>query len=133
MAMLPITIRKRTIDNADVETIQSTVDRHWDKGRKHISRVLCRQWNWRQPNGRLKDMACREIMLTLNRKGLISLPPPLNNANNHKRNKTIPTTASFTIIIIWGIVRLSAIISSISLISVTARWPAWVGDRQPGR
>ena len=87
--MLPITIRKRTIDKADVETIQATVDRHWDKGRKHISRVLCRQWNWLQPNGRLKDMACREILLTLNRKGLITLPPPLNNANNHKRNKTI--------------------------------------------
>jgi len=35
-------------------------------------------------------MACREILLTLKRKGLITLPPPLNNANNHKRNKTIP-------------------------------------------
>jgi hypothetical protein len=35
-------------------------------------------------------MACREILLTLNRKGLISLPPPLKNANNHRRNKVIP-------------------------------------------
>jgi hypothetical protein len=35
-------------------------------------------------------MACREILLTLNRKGLISLPPPLKNANNHRRNKIIP-------------------------------------------
>jgi hypothetical protein len=35
-------------------------------------------------------MACREILLTLERKGFISLPPPLTNANNHKRNKTIP-------------------------------------------
>ena len=34
-------------------------------------------------------MACREILVTLNRRGLITLPPPLNNANNHKRNKTI--------------------------------------------
>ena len=34
-------------------------------------------------------MACREILLTLKRKGLITLPPPLHNANNHKRNKTI--------------------------------------------
>jgi hypothetical protein len=45
--------------------------------------------NWRQPNGRLKGMACREILLTLKRKSLIILPLPLCNANNHKRNKTI--------------------------------------------
>lgn len=87
--MLPLTIRKRTIDAPDIEQIQATVNQHWAKGRKHISKVLCRQWRWRQPNGRLKDMACREILLTLKRKNLITLPPPLNNANNHKRNKTI--------------------------------------------
>jgi hypothetical protein len=45
---------------------------------------------WFQPNGRLKDMACRELLLTLNRKGLITLPPRLNNANDDKRNRSIP-------------------------------------------
>lgn len=89
MVMLPLTIRKRTIGQSDIEQIQATVNEHWVKGRKHISKVLCRQWNWHQANGRLKDMACREILLTLKRKALITLPPPLNNANNHKRNKTI--------------------------------------------
>lgn len=88
--MLPLTIRKRTITEADLPPIQATVNCHWDKGRKHISRVLCQEWNWRQPNGRLKDMACREVLLTLNRKGLISLPPRLNSANNDKRNRSIP-------------------------------------------
>jgi hypothetical protein len=88
--MLPITIRKRTITDADIVQIQTTVDTHWDKGRKHISKVLCQQWKWFQPNGRLKDMACREILLTLNRKGLISLPPRLTRANNEKRNRSIP-------------------------------------------
>ena len=44
---------------------------------------------WFQPNGRLKDMACRELLLTLNRKGLITLPPRLTNANNEKRNRSI--------------------------------------------
>jgi hypothetical protein len=41
------------------------------------------------PNGRLKDMACRELLLTLSRLGLITLPPRLNNANNEKRNRSI--------------------------------------------
>jgi len=89
MKMLPITIRKRIIDEAALETIQAAVDAHWDKGRKHISKVLCRQWNWRQPNGQLKDMACREVLLTLERKGLITLPPRLIGAHNDKRNRSV--------------------------------------------
>ena len=35
-------------------------------------------------------MACRELLLTLNRMGLITLPPRLKNANNEKRNRSIP-------------------------------------------
>ena len=88
--MLPLTIRKRTITEEDIVQIQATVDAHWRRGRKHISRVLCRQWQWLQPNGRLKDMACREVLLILNRKGLISLPPRLTSANNEKRNRSVP-------------------------------------------
>ena len=88
--MLPITIRKRTISEADLPLIQTIVDRHWDKGRKHISKILCQEWHWRQPNGRLKDMACRELLLTLSRKGLINLPPRLISAHNDKRNRSIP-------------------------------------------
>ena len=88
--MLPITIRKKTITNTDIVQIQATVNEHWSQGRKHISKVLCRQWKWFQPNGRLKDMACRELLLTLNRKALITLPPRLNSASNEKRNRTIP-------------------------------------------
>ena len=90
MRMLPITIRKRAITADDIVPIQATVNKHWSRGRKHISRVLCRQWKWFQPNGHLKDMACRELLLTLSRKGLITLPPRLRSANNEKRNRTIP-------------------------------------------
>ena len=90
MGMLPICVRKRTISETDIPLIQATVNRHWDKGRKHISKVLCQEWDWRQPNGRLKDMACRELLLTLTRKGLITLPPRLISAHNDKRNRSIP-------------------------------------------
>lgn len=90
MDMLPIIIRKRTITNADIKSIQITVNEHWDKGRTPISKILCQKWNWIQPNGQLKDMACREVLLTLNRKGLLKLPPRQTNAHNEKRNKFIP-------------------------------------------
>lgn len=87
--MLPITIRKRTITESDLKLIQVIVKEYWDKGRTHISEILCKKWNWVQPNGRLKDMACREVLLTLKRKGLITLPPRFNSANNDKRNRSI--------------------------------------------
>lgn len=90
MDMLPITIRKRTITEHDLELIQTTVNEHWDKGRTAISKILCQKWNWIQPNGQLKDMACREVLLTLNRKGLLKLPPRRTSAHNEKRNRSIP-------------------------------------------
>ena len=90
MVMLPITIRKITICQNDLDDIQDTVNKHWDKGRTPISEILCCKWNWRQPNGRLKDMACREVLLTLSRKGFLELPPRKTSAHNEKRNQLIP-------------------------------------------
>lgn len=90
MIMLPITIRKRIIDNEELDLIQATVNQHWAKGRTHISRVLCQKWNWTQPNGRLKDMACRELLLTLFRKDLITLPPAKSVRINQNRNRNVP-------------------------------------------
>jgi hypothetical protein len=83
--MEPLTIRNRTITTNDLKFIQAVVHEHWDKGRTHISRILCQKWNWFQPSGRLKDMACREVLLTLHRKNLLDYPPPINKTYNHKR------------------------------------------------
>ena len=88
--MLPLTIRNRTIDVDEIRFIQQVIDANWDKGRTEISRILCRKWHWRQPNGNLKDMACREVLLTLYRKGLLKYPPGQNNAHNKQRNRFIP-------------------------------------------
>ena len=84
--MLPITIRKRTIASADLEFIQNIIYQNWAKGRTQISKILCRKWNWTQPNDCLKGMACRKILLTLYRKNLINYPPGVHDGNNKKRN-----------------------------------------------
>ncbi|MBC7284637.1 MAG: DUF4338 domain-containing protein [Hoeflea sp.] len=69
-------IRGRHTGKAELDEIRATVERHWDKGRTAISRILCERWDWRQANGLLKDRACRVLLLTLQRKGAICLPPP---------------------------------------------------------
>ena len=90
MEMVPITIRKRVINEPDIALIQYVVSEHWHKGRTQISKIVCQKWGWYQANGRPKDMACREILLTLYRKGLISLPPGKHDGRNLKRNLIIP-------------------------------------------
>ena len=85
--MEPLVIRNRKITDQDLTFIQTVVHEHWDKGRTQISKILCTKWRWVQPSGRLKDMACREVLLTLHRKGLLDYPPPLKKNHNTKRRE----------------------------------------------
>lgn len=69
-----IIIRDRTITDADIELIRTLVDKNRNKNRFDISKLLAKAWQWYQPNGRLKDRACRDILASLERQGLITLP-----------------------------------------------------------
>ena len=66
--------------------------RHWlatEPGwnRSRLSRELCERWNWRNEAGRLKDMACRTLLLKLERRGLIRLPARQGTSPNGLRNR----------------------------------------------
>jgi len=82
-----LVIRGHQVTPNDLALIQCLIQTHWQRGRKSISRELCHHWQWYQPNGNLKDMACRELLLRLERMGLIQLPPRKNSAYNEKRNR----------------------------------------------
>lgn len=83
--MHTITIRNRIINDEVLTQIQKAIDTHWDKGRSHISHILCEKWNWRQTNGSLKGMACRDLLLRLERIDLIKLPPSKRCITNRKK------------------------------------------------
>jgi len=68
-------IRGRQIGVDDLSDIHATIADHWASGRSAISRLLCERWDWRQPNGQLKEMACRALLLSLEAKGALELPP----------------------------------------------------------
>jgi hypothetical protein len=68
-------IRGRQIGVTDLNDIRATIADHWARGRSAISRLLCERWDWRQPNGQLKEMACRALLLSLEAKGALELPP----------------------------------------------------------
>jgi len=92
--MLQKRIRGRIISAADISLIKILVKRYYDKGRKYISEELSRHWQWYQPNGRLKDMSCRYILLWLEDKGYLKLPPRKTESYNEKKGKTKIKVAS---------------------------------------
>jgi len=78
--------RSRDLEPQDICFIQRTISQFYGKGRSHISRALCKAWRWVQPNGKLKEYAARDLLLRLEEKGFIELPPRLRPKNNLKRN-----------------------------------------------
>jgi hypothetical protein len=65
----------RTLTRAQREKLRVWIDAHPDWSRKRLARELCRQWDWRDEHGRLKDFAARSLLLKLAARGLVSLPP----------------------------------------------------------
>src|SRR5512138_1131782 len=67
--------RGRSVSSEDVEGIKRLIASNPGASRRDLSKRLCELWNWRQPNGALRDMVCRGVMLALDRAGHIALPP----------------------------------------------------------
>jgi hypothetical protein len=59
----------------DVGLIRRLLSKHPDWGRSRLSIALCELWDWHADNGRLKDMACRSLLLRLEQAGAIRLSP----------------------------------------------------------
>ncbi|MHB1306084.1 MAG: hypothetical protein ACYDC1_17780 [Limisphaerales bacterium] len=57
--------------------------------RTRLSRERCTLWGGRNTAGRLKDMACRTLLLKLESWGLIGLPPRQRAPANGRRNRQL--------------------------------------------
>jgi hypothetical protein len=75
--------RGRVLEESDVAFIRDLIARHPSSSRRALSLLLCEAWNWRQPNGELSGMISRSLMLELDRRGLIELPPARFSAVNN--------------------------------------------------
>lgn len=84
--MVTIQGQKRVVDVAAVKQLIAD-NPAW--GRTRISEELCREWNWQAPNGQPRDMACRTLLLKLERCGDIRLPERKRKSTNHYRNRRI--------------------------------------------
>jgi len=84
-----IIIQGRRIAPKDIELIKKLIDANPSWGRTRLSKELCILWDHRSANGSLKDMACRSLLLKLEKDKLIKLPLRKSGTNNAKRNSSI--------------------------------------------
>ena len=82
--------RGKVVTGDDVAFINRLISENPSDSRWALSKKLCRAWNWVQPNGALKDMVCRGLMLELHRAGHIRLPAKKHHVNNPFVNRTKP-------------------------------------------
>ena len=84
-----MSFRGREIRAPEVAFLRQLIAENPALSRRALSARVCEAWNWVQPNGQLRDMVCRSLMLKLHRQGHIELPAPkfkaINNAIRHRR------------------------------------------------
>jgi hypothetical protein len=82
-------LRGKIITPDDLGLIRQLLAAEGDQGRTHLSRRLCRIWDFRQANGAYREIACRGLLRQLERHRLITLPSPLRSTRKPGyRNRT---------------------------------------------
>jgi hypothetical protein len=66
----------RAFDAAALEQVRGILRAHAGASRQQLNDRACEALDWRKPDGRLKDMSCREALLRVSREGPIELPAP---------------------------------------------------------
>ena len=106
-------ILKREIGLNELALIKELIKTAGHRGRTFISKQLCQRWDWRLPNGQLRDIACRDLLRRLEKRGLIELPTPLRAARRPGYKNTISLPKDF------GATPLSQSLRAFSAIEIT--------------
>src|SRR5881396_1437149 len=78
--------RGQTIDGEQIGFLREFIAAHQESSRWKLSRQLCEALGWKQPNGALRDVVCRGLLLMLERAGQIELPPVRRIIRGQRRN-----------------------------------------------
>lgn len=84
-------VQGRRIGSSELWWIRQLMAEQPQWGRSQLSIHIAQQWNWRNAVGQLKDMAARSLLLKLERRGLLCLPPRQRPGKaNHKAHCVAP-------------------------------------------
>ncbi len=82
-------VQGRVVTEADLEQIRELLAAHPGWSRRRLSEVLAEEWDWRNRAGQLKDMATRSLLVKLDQRGWIQLPPRRWTPTNRMRAQVI--------------------------------------------
>src|SRR5664279_4542121 len=71
---LPTRLQGRLFGPEQLAQVEALLSRNGGWSRYRLSRELALLWDWRTPQGQLKDMAARTLLLKLQKPGWIELP-----------------------------------------------------------
>jgi len=77
----------RDFTKEEIHWIKETVENQASLTRNKLSRLFCERFNWRKPDGGLKDMRCRVAHLRMAEDGVIELPKARKGHNTGGRIK----------------------------------------------
>lgn len=86
----PGLLQGRHIGASELEQVRHLLVTHPDWSRRRLSCYLATVWDWRNGAGQLKDMAARTLLLKLEQRGWITLPPRQQIPSNRMRQKRMP-------------------------------------------
>jgi hypothetical protein len=86
----PGLLQGRHIGASELDQVRQLLATHPEWSRWRLSRQLATLWDWRNPAGQLKDMAARTLLLKLDQRGWITLPPRQRTPCNRMRHKRMP-------------------------------------------
>lgn len=85
----PLTLQGRRLGASELSQVAQLAADNPGWSRYRLSRELARRWDWRSASGQLKDMAARTLLLKLEARGLIHLPPRRRASPNRMRHKRV--------------------------------------------
>jgi hypothetical protein len=83
-------IQGRQIGAAQLDQVRQLLASHPGWSRRRLSEELATLWKWRNGAGQLKDMAARSLLLKLEQRGWLELPPRRTTPFNRMRHKRLP-------------------------------------------
>lgn len=76
---------KPEITKQKIDEIRALLEANPSWHRSRLSFEICELWDWRGPNGQLKDISCRDMLRDLDAKGKIKLPKALRKGGSGNR------------------------------------------------
>jgi len=83
-------VQGRQLTPFDILRIRELIAGNPDWSRRRLSEVLCAEWEWRNGNGQMKDMAARSLLVKLHARGVIQLPARRQTPSNRMTGRSLP-------------------------------------------